>query len=140
VPPPPPVAPPPPVRSRPAGETVQPPGGQARRGDAGLWEFVQDQWKADRWFAVLLGLIALSAGLSLLTGNLFGVIVSGIVLWGLLTYNYWVYIIVVIGVGISVVSGGLSLVTGQASVGSLPLLAVNTFMLVVLLNRREQYT
>lgn len=88
---------------------------------------------------MLLALIALNALLSFLHGDLFGLIVSGVVLWGLLSYNYWVYIIMVIVVGISVVSGGLLLITGQASLGSLPGLALNAFILGVLLNRHERY-
>jgi hypothetical protein len=104
-----------------------------------LWEFVQDQWKTDRWFAVLLGLVALSALFALLQGNLFGVIVSGIVLWGLLTYNMWIYALMLLSVGFSTISGVLMLLTGSLALAALPGLAVNAFIFAVLVSRHEHY-
>jgi hypothetical protein len=104
-----------------------------------LWEFVQDQWKTDRWFAVLLGLIVLKALFALLQGNLLGVIISGIVLWGLLTYNFWIYILMLLGVGSSTIYGGFMLLTGSLPLGALPLFAVDAFMFGVLLSRHEHY-
>ncbi len=104
-----------------------------------LWEFVQDQWKTDRWFAVLLGLIALKALFALLQGNLFGVIISGIVLWGLLTYSFWIYILMLLGVGFSTIGGGLMLLTGSLPLAALPQFAVDAFIFVTLLRRHEQY-
>jgi hypothetical protein len=100
---------------------------------------VQDQWKTDRWFAVLLGLIALKALFALLQGNLFGVIVSGIVLWGLLTYSFWIYVLMLLGVGFSTIGGGLMLLTGSLPLAALPQFAVDAFIFVTLLRRHEQY-
>ncbi len=130
---------PPPTRYRAPGERSEPSAGQPRRGDVTLWQFVQDQWQTDRWFAVLLGLVALNAVLALLQGNLFGVIVSGIVLWGLLTYNFWIYALMLLSVGFSTISGGLMFLSGSLPLAALPGLAVNAFIFGVLVSRHEHY-
>jgi hypothetical protein len=101
---------------------------------------VREQWKEDPWFAGLLGLIALGAVMSLLTASWFNLCANLVVLWGLLTYNYWVYIIVVVLVGLSVLQGGLVLITAQTSLAGLFGLAVQTFIFVVLLRRYDHYT
>ncbi len=130
---------PPPTRYRAPRESAEPSDAQPRRGDVTLWQFVQDQWKTDRWFAVLLGLIALKALFALLQGNLLGVIISGIVLWGLLTYNMIIYALMLLGVGFSTVSGGLMLLSGSLALAQLPAFAVDAFMFGVLLSRHEHY-
>jgi hypothetical protein len=51
----------------------------------------------------------------------------------------WIYALMLLSVGFSTISGALMLLTGTASLGSLPGLAVNAFILGVLLSRHEHY-
>jgi len=131
--------PPPPPPPRPTSRPVRDEPAPAAPAGGSVWDFARAHWKDDRWYAVLLALMVLQAALALITFNLLGLIIAGLLLWGLLTYNYWVFLIMVVVVGLGVFQGGLLLVTGQLELAMLPTLAVNIFIFAVLLARRDQF-
>jgi predicted RNA-binding Zn-ribbon protein involved in translation (DUF1610 family) len=141
-----PQVPPPPEPERPAvtGATRAPGGGtrEAARpvGQEGAAEFVKEMWRADRWFAIVLGIIVLQGVVALLTRDWFSVVISAIVVWGLLVYNYWVYIVVVIIYGFGLFGGVLGLILGQGwSLVNLVELAVSAVVFGVLIDRYSHY-
>jgi hypothetical protein len=97
--------------------------------------------KEDPYFAALLGLIAISAVHSFATGH---PVIGGLailVFWGLLTFQYWVYIVVVALCGLSVVLGMLSLLLSGEGwyLAEIVSLVFQIAVLVILLNKSDRY-
>ena len=106
----------------------------------GAVAFTKELWLADRWFAIVLAIIAIQGVFALLAGSWVGVVISAIVFWGLLVYNYWVYIIVVFFYGLGLLGAVFGLLTGQG-MGLLGLidLAITAIIFGVLIDRHDQY-
>ncbi len=108
---------------------------------SGFLEYAKEQIRSDPWFALLMAALALGGLHAFVTGQFFVAVIACIVFWGLLTFQYWIYIIVVILCGLSVVGGAISLLTaGPASFSDLLTLAWQIIVLAVLLNRSDLYT
>jgi predicted RNA-binding Zn-ribbon protein involved in translation (DUF1610 family) len=120
-------------------------GGRSREvarpvGQEGAAGFVKEMWRADRWFVIVLGIVAAQGVIALLTRDWFGVVIAAIVVWGLLVYNYWVYIVVVIVYGFGLFGGVLGLILGQGwSLVNVLGLAVSAAVFGVLIDRYSHY-
>ncbi len=140
-----PPAPVPPPSAR-AGDTPPPSPAQSTptshpRLAQGAVAFARELWLADRWFAIVLAIIAIQGVFALLGGSLLGVLIAVIVLWGLLAYNYWVYIIVVILYGLGLFGGALGLILGHGiGLAGLVDLAITAVVFGVLIDRHGQYS
>jgi len=107
----------------------------------GAVAFAKELWLADRWFAIVLAIIALQGILAFLAGSLSGVLIAAVVFWGLLAYNYWVYIIVVIVYGLGILGAVFALLAGQGmGLVGLVHLARTAIIFGVLIDRHDQYT
>lgn len=106
----------------------------------GAVAFARELWLADRWFAIVLAIIAIQGVLALLAGSWVGVVIAAIVFWGLLAYNYWVYIIVVFLYGLGLLSAVFGLLAGQGmGLPGLIDLAITAVIFGVLIDRHDQY-
>ena len=114
--------------------------------DARSWRYVSGLARADPALALLLALMAIAALASLLRRDLFGAIVGGAILWGVLTFQWWGYFIALAFAAISVlgcvavIALGIVRGVGLAALFTLgPTLAVGVFAIVVLLRRRDRF-
>lgn len=107
----------------------------------GAVAFARELWLADRWFAIVLAIIAIQGVFALLAGSWGGVLIAAVVFWGLLAYNYWVYIIVVLVYGLGIFSVLLGLIAGHGIGGLAGLidLAITAIVFGVLIDRHDQY-
>ena len=124
----------PPVRPAEAASTSHP------RLAQGAVAFAKELWLADRWFAIVLAVIAAQGVIAFLAGSWVGVVIAAIVFWGLLAYNYWVYIIVVFLYGLSLLGAVFGLLAGQGmGLVGLVDLAITAIIFGILIDRHDQY-
>ena len=121
-----------------------PPAPAAGQEPFGSWANIKQTIAADKAFGAVVILLALQVALSLLTGSLYGLVTSGIVLWGLLTFRWWGLLLACVGAGLALLSAigpfliALSKGGGYIVGYGLPI-AINAYILVVLLTRREHF-
>jgi len=138
-------------------EPVAPAPGQE---DFGSWANIRQIMRGDKLLGVVLGMMALQVLLALLAHRWISLAISGLVLWGLVTFRWWGFWIAVIGAGFGAL-GGLMLMLGGAvaimggatalfdasatvlgsAAGALGLilLAINGFVLWVLWARKDMF-
>jgi len=137
----PPARPAPPSRP-PTDEPLPPAPGEE---PFGTWANIKSIVRLDPVFGVLLGLLALDLLINVVAQHWFGIVLSAAILWGVVTFQWWGYLIAMVLAGLGLVGGliGLTAALAQASglwvaVMAFPL-AVNLFTLIVLYTRRERF-
>ena len=132
----------PPFPRPPADEPLPPAPGEE---PFGTWANIKSIVRLDPVFGVLLGLLALDLLINIVAQHWFGIVLSAAILWGVVTFQWWGYLIAMVLAGLGLVGGliGLTAALAQASglwvvVMAFPL-AVNLFTLIVLYTRRERF-
>jgi len=102
--------------------------------------------RADPIFGCLLFLMALNVLANALSGSVLGILISAAMLWGVLTFQWWGYLIAMVSVGLSLFGNVVSLVrllARSATFGGLAwvllFLAIDVFVLIVLYTRRQHF-
>jgi hypothetical protein len=114
----------------------------------GSWAYIKGIMRADKVFAALLVLMGLETLLNLGRGSITGALISGAILWGVLTLQWWGYLlamglsIVYLVVMVGAVLAAFFLRPAAALLGGVILLApiaVTVFVIVVLYTRRQHF-
>ena len=109
-----------------------------------MWRSVQQVSQADRLFEIALALLALLLLISLLSRSLVGIVIATAMLWGIVTFQWWGYLMAMIGAGLNVFTWLVFFIISLGhprgpSLFSLFTLAINIFILAVLYSRREHF-
>ena len=105
----------------------------------GSWDNFKAILRADPWFGALLVLLALEVLLQFLTTNWFGAALGGAMFWGVLTFRWWGWLVVVLGAGLGLLGGVVTLATAGIGLFSLAITAVNAFVVIVMYRRRDRF-
>lgn len=73
----------------------------------GSWANIRMILRYDPLFGTVLVLLALEMLLQVLTQWWYGAIISGVTLWGMVTFRWWGYVLAMMGGGLGV-AGGLT--------------------------------
>jgi hypothetical protein len=134
-----PLPPPPPPRPR---EELPP---AAARGQEpfGSWASIVQILRADKALGAVLVLMTLSVVLNILTGAVLAALFSFAVLWGVVTFQYWGYLLAMFGAGLGLLRSAGPLLgrhhEGPIAAWLLASAAINAFVLWVLYTRRESF-
>ena len=114
----------------------------------GSWAYVTGIMRADKLFAAVLVLMALVALMNLAGGSILGAAIAGAILWGVLTLQWWGYLLAMALSTVNLVVMVMALLTvafrnpKAAMAGSVALsvpLAITVFVMVVLYTRRQHF-
>ena len=124
---------------------VEPAPGQE---EPGSWAYIKGIMRADKVFGALLVLMALEAAAELAWGSWPGAIVSVVILWGVLTLQWWGYLVAMALTTVKLAVVVMWLIAiwvrhpANAAAESLVLvvpIAIGIFVLFVLFTRREHF-
>ena len=132
----------PPPSGVPAFEPLPPDPGQE---PFGTWANIKHTARLDPVFGALLGLLALAVLVNAASGDMFGVLLWAVILWGVVTFRWWGYLLamLVAGVAVAVELIFLLVALSRGVLALLPLvgfgLAASLFTLIVLYTRRDRF-
>ena len=144
-----PTQPPPPRHEGQAAARPEEPSPAPGQELPGSWPYVKAIMAAEKLFAALLIIMALEALCLFALGEFAGAAVAAAILWGVLTLQWWGYVLAVglsaVFVGVMVIMLGVTaLVNAKAGLAgavafAVPI-AVGIFALAVLYTRRQHFT
>lgn len=114
------------------------------------WVYIRGIARADKLFAAVLVILALQVLVGFMAGSLFSAIIGGLIVWGVLSLQWWGYWLALLGalVGLLVSAAwagiGMAAAIGTGTVG-LGLIyfavsaATNLFIALVLFTRRQHF-
>lgn len=107
----------------------------------GSWDSVRAILRHDPLFGAVIVMLAGSAVWQLVMGSWTGAILAAAMFWGLVTFRWWGYLVVMIGAGMGLVFGIIRVaLTGAALHWAVWLpTAIYAFVIVVLYTRRDRF-
>ena len=114
------------------------------------WAYIRGIARADRLFAAVLVILALQVLVAFMAGSIFGAVIGGLILWGVLSLRWWGYWLALLGALVGLLMStawagiGMAAAVGTGTVG-LGLIyfalsaATNLFIALVLFTRRQHF-
>jgi hypothetical protein len=119
-------------------ERLQPAPGQE---PIGSWANIRAILRHDPLFGAVIVMLAASAAWQVVRGSWTGAILAAAMLWGLVTFRWWGYLVVMIGAVMGLIFGIVLVAIARGSLHWALLLpvAINAFVVVVLFRRRDRF-
>jgi hypothetical protein len=114
------------------------------------WTYIRGVARADRLFAAVLVILALKVLSSFMIFSIVGMVLSGAILWGVLSFQWWGYWLAIIFslldllFGLSMLGSGMATATQTGMIdlmliGAVWRVVANMFVVVVLFARRRHF-
>ncbi len=117
---------------------------------AGSWAQIRGIAQADKVFAAMLAILALQVLMAFLSASILGALLGGLILWGVLSFQWWGYWLALLGALFGLLASVSSMGMGMASAiqsGTIELgliyfampAATNLFIALALFTRRQHF-
>jgi hypothetical protein len=114
------------------------------------WAYIRGIARADKLFAAVLVILALQVLMGFMAGSIFGAVIGGLILWGVLSLQWWGYWLALfgalVGLLVSAAWAGIGMAAAiQSGTVGLGLVyfaisaATNLFIALVLFTRRQHF-